>query len=210
MPSSQAQVQTDRASRYLVQLCKHASAMGGGGHGPRVHLQGSMARRDVQVAADWSDTSGTVTFTPWGRCVLAADAGTLTLRIDAADEDGLSQIRDIITRDLQRFSTRNPLTVTWQQAETPGTAPIPSAIAVTPKRARALRRSRLQILLLALGMVLVIAIHVGLAGRVVADFRWTGIASNVLAAAIVVKLALIAWARHRSRRRKAANTPGRI
>jgi hypothetical protein len=108
MPILQAQIQTERASRYLVQFCKHAAAMGSGGHSPRMHLQGRMARREVQVAADWSDTGGTVTFTPWGRCTLGADAGTLTLRIDAADQDGLTQIRDIITRDLQRFSNRDP------------------------------------------------------------------------------------------------------
>jgi len=86
--------------------------MGGGGHRPRMHLRGGMAR----VAADWSDTSGTLTFTPWGRCTLEADAGTLKLRIDAVDQDGLSQIRDIVTRDLERFSNRDPLTVTWQQS----------------------------------------------------------------------------------------------
>jgi hypothetical protein len=57
MPILQAQIQTERASRYLVQLCKHAAAMGSGGHSPRVHLQGRMARREVQVAADWSESA---------------------------------------------------------------------------------------------------------------------------------------------------------
>jgi len=112
MPILQAQIPTERAGRYLVQLCRHATAMGGGGHRPRMHLRGGTAR----VTADWSDTSGTLTFTPWGRCTLEADAGTLTLRIDAVDQDGLSQIRDIVTRDLERFSNRDPLTVTWQQS----------------------------------------------------------------------------------------------
>jgi hypothetical protein len=81
-----------------------------------MHTSGRTGRSEVRVAADWSDTTGTVTFTPWGRCTLSADAGTLTLRIDAADQDGLTQIRDILTRDLQRFSTRDPLTVTWQRS----------------------------------------------------------------------------------------------
>jgi hypothetical protein len=34
MPILQAQIQTERASRYLVQFCKQAAAMGGGGHTP--------------------------------------------------------------------------------------------------------------------------------------------------------------------------------
>jgi hypothetical protein len=114
MPTLQAQIPTERASRYLVQFCKHATAMGSGGHRARMHLQGMMARREVEVAADWSETNGTVTFTPWGRCTLASDASTLTVRIDAADQEGLTRIRDIVTRDLRRFSSRDPLTVTWQ------------------------------------------------------------------------------------------------
>ena len=123
MPILHAQIQTERPSRYLVQFCKHAAAMGGGGHTPRMHLHATMARREVQVAAEWSDTSGTVTFNPWGQCTLTADADTLTLRIDAADEDGLAQIRDVIDRDLQRFSRRDPLAVTWQRPETRGADP---------------------------------------------------------------------------------------
>ena len=114
MPTLHAQIHTERANRYLVQLCKHAAAMGGGGH---------TLRMQVRVSADWSDISGTVTFTPWGRCTLSAADDTLTVRIDAADQDGLTRIRDVIDRDLQRFSHRDPLTVTWQQPETPGAAP---------------------------------------------------------------------------------------
>ena len=123
MPILNAQVHTDRASRYLGQFCKHAAALGDGGHTPRMHLHATMARREVRVTAEWSDTSGTVTFTPWGRCTLAADADTLTLRIDAADEDGLTQIRDIIDRDFERFSRRDPVSLSWQQPDTPGGPP---------------------------------------------------------------------------------------
>jgi hypothetical protein len=122
MPTLEAQVETERASRYLVQFCKHAAAMGGGGHTMRMHLHGMLNRRDVQVAAEWSDTRGAVTFTPWGRCTLASDTKTLTLRIEAAGEDGLEQIRDVVSRDLERFSRRDPLTVTWHRS---GTSEVP-------------------------------------------------------------------------------------
>ena len=98
-------------------------------HGRRPHPPGAPARRDGPPrragTAEWSDTSGTVTFTPWGQCTLTAGAGTLTLRIDAADEDGLAQIREIITRDFERFSRRDPLALTWQRSEVPDVAPFP-------------------------------------------------------------------------------------
>lgn len=119
MPVLEARIETERASRYLVQFCKHAAALGGGGHTPRMHQHGAMTHREVQVDAEWSDARGTVAFTPWGRCTLTADPHTLTLRIEATGEDGLHQIRDVITRDLERFSRRDPLTVTWRRPETP-------------------------------------------------------------------------------------------
>ena len=126
MPILQALIQTDRASRYLVQFCKHAAAMGGGDHTPRMHLHAPMARGEVQVAAEWSEISGTVTFTPWGRCTLSADDDTLTLRIDAAEEDGVAKIRDVVTRDFERFTRRDPVTLTWQRSEPPAPPPFHS------------------------------------------------------------------------------------
>jgi hypothetical protein len=89
--------------------------MGSGGHSARMRLHGTAARSGVQVAAEWSKTSGTVTFTPWGQCTLNADAGILTVCIDTPDEDGLAQIREVVTRDLLRFSRRAPLTVSWRR-----------------------------------------------------------------------------------------------
>jgi len=119
MLTAEARIDTERPSRYLVQLCKHAAAMGATqGHGPRVHLRGLLARREVHVHAEWSDTQGTVTFTPWGRCTLTADATTLTVRIDAADEDDVHRIQDVITRNLNRFGRREHLTVQWHRPET--------------------------------------------------------------------------------------------
>jgi hypothetical protein len=115
MLTAEAHVGTARASRYLIQFCKHADAMTGhGGHG--MHLGEMLARRDVRVHAEWSDTHGVVTFSPWGRCTITADEATLTFRVEANDEEKLQQIQDIITRDLDRFARRDGLTVTWQPA----------------------------------------------------------------------------------------------
>jgi hypothetical protein len=119
MLTVEAQVETERPSRYLVQFCKHAAAMGGGHRGPGMHLGDALARREVQVHADWSDTHGVVTFTPWGQCTITASADMLTLRVEAADEENLRKIQDIITRDLGRFGRRDGLAVNWQPAHTP-------------------------------------------------------------------------------------------
>ncbi|WP_084369476.1 DUF2218 domain-containing protein [Microbispora sp. ATCC PTA-5024] len=202
MPILQAHIRTERASRYLVQFCKHAAAMGGGGHTSRMHLHGPMARSEVRVAAEWSEMRGTVTFTPCGQCTLVADSGTLMLRIEAADEDGLVQIRDVITRDFERFSRRDPMTVTWERVETSDPGSFRPAGALTPTHQRGFPRSKLQSILLALAIVVVIALHVGLAGTVVAESLWTGAAVNIVLALIVMKIALFAWARIGTRRRR--------
>lgn len=112
MPSIEARIPTGRASRYLVQLCQHAAAMGGG-HGPRVHQDGPV-HEGARASAEWTDTHGVIAFTPGGRCTVDAGPDTLTVRIDAADDQALRRIQDIVGRDLDRFSSREPLAVTWR------------------------------------------------------------------------------------------------
>jgi hypothetical protein len=77
------------------------------GHGPGAHQRGLLARRDVRVQAEWSDTHGTVTFDPWGTCTVHAGANVLTLRIEATDEDNLRRIQDVIARNFARFGRRD-------------------------------------------------------------------------------------------------------
>jgi hypothetical protein len=101
MLTSLAIVETDRPGRYLVQFCRHAAAMGkaGGGHGPRLHAAGAApAAGALQVSAEWSDTHGVVTIAPWGRCLLRAAERTLTLRVDAPDQEALERIQRIVSR----------------------------------------------------------------------------------------------------------------
>jgi hypothetical protein len=114
MVTSVARVVTDRPERYLEQICKHASAMGAGGHAARMHGGEHQAShdRDVQVAS--SENEGQLTFAAWGTCTLTAEASTLTLRVEAKDEDGLRRIQDILSNDLDRFGRRDGLVVAWQ------------------------------------------------------------------------------------------------
>jgi hypothetical protein len=118
MPTTEARIETERPSRYLVQLCKHAAAMGSGagdgpGHSPRVHLRNMLTRREVGVRAEWSDAEGVITFEPWGRCTLEAGTNTLTLHVEARDEQDLRRIQDILTKDLDRIGRRENLAVNW-------------------------------------------------------------------------------------------------
>src|SRR2546428_7752423 len=114
MPTTEARIPTERASRYLVQLCRHANQMGR--HRitrPPAHAGHSMP---TGVTAEWSDTSGTVR-AGGATCTLRATADALLLRAEAADEDTLDRLREMITRNLTRFSRREPLTVDWHGLE---------------------------------------------------------------------------------------------
>lgn len=107
MLTAETTVQTTNASRYLVQLCKHATKVG---HG---HTRMSHARPEV-LDVDWSDTHGTLVLS-WGQCTLDADPTTLTVRAEADSEENLRRVQNLVTANLERFGQREQVTVTWQQ-----------------------------------------------------------------------------------------------
>ena len=117
MVTAEARIETDRPERYLAQICKHAAAIGGGGHAAHLHGGGQPGQDELDVHAEWSDAHGTVTFAPAGTCALRADGTGLTLRIEAADVAGLRRIQEILSRDLDRFGRRDELVVTWQDPQ---------------------------------------------------------------------------------------------
>jgi hypothetical protein len=127
MPIAEAHVPTERASRYLVQLCRHLGHMSRLRHqrpaGPGG--QSSPAVRHV----DWSDTTGTIRFAQ-GTCTLLATDDALTVRVDADDEDALRRLQDGIIRRLNTIARRDHLTVHWQRSDTEPTPP--SGVASTP------------------------------------------------------------------------------
>jgi hypothetical protein len=117
MPTAEAHVQTGNPSRYLIRLCQHASKMGGRQrHRPRTH-DGGGAPPDIQ-RAEWTDADGKLVLS-WGQCTLHAAPGTLTLRAEAADQESLSRIQDLVAARLEKFGRREHLTVTWQPAQPP-------------------------------------------------------------------------------------------
>jgi hypothetical protein len=64
-----------------------------------------------QVAC--SETEGTVSL-DWGQWTIRAFPGRLAVRAEAADEQSLRRIQELLTARLQKFGRREHLTVTWQ------------------------------------------------------------------------------------------------
>lgn len=94
MPTSQAQVTTAMASRYLQQLCKHFA------HKLPVSHDAQQGRIEFSV----------------GTCTLAATPDLLTLQAEAADEPALAQLEDVVARHLDRFAFRDKPEVAWVRA----------------------------------------------------------------------------------------------
>ena len=119
MLTAQTRITTPRASRYLVQLCRHATALASG---TRPHP----TLADTRIKAEWCPTQGTIAFGRWGRCSMAADKDRLTVRIQAEDPTRLETIRDIVTGTLGRFDHPGTAPVTWlhsHDADDPTPAP---------------------------------------------------------------------------------------
>jgi hypothetical protein len=166
MPTAEAQIQTDRASRYLIQLCRHAE-----------HMR-AMRRVDH---VDYSDTVGLVRFSD-GELRLQATADDLTLRIEAADDNALQRLQDGIGDRLQKIGRRDQLTLTWHQVER---RPDPPTEKHRPRRL-------LGIVALLGGGALIVALHLGLGGTALAATALTGWLGNTLLAIILAATVLIA------------------
>jgi hypothetical protein len=203
MLTADSEIATDRGSRYLVQLCRHAASMASTkGHRLRAHPgRDGPPPGEVQLAADWSDTDGVIRFAPWGRCTLQATANTVTVRIDARDEGALSRIQDIITDDLQRFGRRERLIVTWRRPATSTDAP---ANVTPPTRPTPRRRGHCLPIVVSVTVALVVAAHLGLGAVMLANLRLTVGTAAVVLVILVAKLLVILISRHSLRRRRAA------
>jgi uncharacterized protein len=86
---SAAEIATPQASRYLAQLCKHFQ------HKVPVTLDGA---------------SGHIAF-GMGDCRLRAEAGVLSLSLQAADDAQMAQLQDVVARHLLRFAFREAMQI---------------------------------------------------------------------------------------------------
>ena len=94
---SKATIKTEKAGRYLQQLCKHF------GH---------------KVDVEFDDHTGWVKL-PMGRADLAADDTTLTMSVNADDPDDLAKAQDVMQSHLERFAFREDLEIRWDAASQP-------------------------------------------------------------------------------------------
>jgi uncharacterized protein len=97
MLTSDARVATDRASRYLAQLCKHFAH---------------------KVTAEWDHRRGHADF-GWGTCTLTATTEALLLHAQAPDETGLARVEHVVGDHATRFGARDNLTVAWTRSSQP-------------------------------------------------------------------------------------------
>lgn len=109
MPTVEGHVPTDRASRYLQQLCSHASRMRHVGIGIGI---GHAAHRGPAVEA-MSDTTGRI-MRGSARCDLTASPTALVLHVTADDEEQLRALQEAVTRTLERVGRRDGLKVVWE------------------------------------------------------------------------------------------------
>ncbi|MFF4905824.1 DUF2218 domain-containing protein [Streptomyces sp. NPDC001260] len=187
MPTAEARIATDRASRYLVQLCRHTSVMRRMRHqAPAAH--GGRQMPEVQHV-DWSDTHGWVRFAE-GQWTLDATSDALTLRVEADDGEALQRLRTGITGRLEKIGRRDRLTVTWQDRP-PSPGP-PSGLTQAPGVEKWWRRRPARTTgVLAVG-VLVVALHLSVAGAAMTASSWTRWAANGVLALIVAKVVFMA------------------
>ena len=93
MQHSEAHIPTEKAERYLGQLCKHWAH---------------------KFAVTHTQRHGRIEL-PAGLCVLDAEAETLLLRVEAADEALLSRMEEVVARHLERFMFRESPQIAWQR-----------------------------------------------------------------------------------------------
>ncbi|WP_189844462.1 DUF2218 domain-containing protein [Streptomyces umbrinus] len=208
MPTAEARVETDRASRYLVQLCRHAQQMGRHTHyRPRAHGGGDTHRPPEVHDVEWSNTRGTVRLS-LGQWTLEATPEALVLRAEAATEENLLRMQDLIAGRLEKIGRRDHLAADWQRIE--GSPADPDAGGRTeglPSQQKpghtgsTSRRWTLKAVVGAVGLM--VLAHLVLGGSVLAASRWLGWGAGALALAVVIVKAIGMGGlalRHRQRR----------
>ena len=124
MLTAEADIQTEHAARYLERVCGHAGKMGAAGHRlghrPPSHARGGGPPEVRHV--ECSGTEGTVSLN-CGQWTMRALPGLLAVRVEAADEQSLRRIEDLLTTRLQKFGRREHLMVTWRHPGTPAAEP---------------------------------------------------------------------------------------
>lgn len=199
MLTAEATIQSERPSRYILQLCRHAQQVQRlRNRGRALHDRGDAQPRPEVEHVEWSDARGRVSF-GWGQCTMQATPTTLALRVEAIDAAKLQWIQDIVASNIERFGRCEHVKVNWQRRDA---------------SRRAHRRTVLLTSAGALGVVLAIVAHLGLGGALLAT-RWLDLTAVGLVAVpivavlahAVVPMAVIAVRRRAARRGRASAAP---
>lgn len=94
---AQANVTTERGTKYLKTLCGHFR---------------------LKVEAQFDDERGHVNF-PFGRCDLHTTPDGLHLRIEADSPEAFDRLKDVVGGHLERFAVKEGLQVHWQDVPQP-------------------------------------------------------------------------------------------
>ena len=94
MHSAFCDVTSERAGRYLAQLCKHFAH---------------------KISVEWDATVGRADFA-FGVCDMAVEGDRLRLTCSAASEEALAKVKYIVEDHIVRFAWREDLKVVWSPA----------------------------------------------------------------------------------------------
>jgi hypothetical protein len=92
--NSTARVPTNLPRRYMSQLCKHF---------------------EHKLPVTLGETEAQIQF-PMGVCALQATYDAIVMTAEAADQEGLERLQDVVARHLVRFAFREPMEVVWEAA----------------------------------------------------------------------------------------------
>jgi hypothetical protein len=186
MPSAEARIPTDRAARYLEQLCSHLGAMG---HMPRLPAGGHGGAGMPRVENIEQNGNRAVIRFDDGSWALQAHEDALVLRVEAEEAAALERLKEAIAARITKIGRRDGLAVTWSSPADPD-GPAAGAEVRFPRRGggRGWWRGIGWFALAGLAL----AIHLGLIGSLLGGGRWKDIAADALIALIAVKLILLA------------------
>jgi hypothetical protein len=93
---SGARVRTPRGERYAKQLCGHAARM--------------------NCRAEWTPPEGVIEFPDdMGTCRVTVEPDQLVLAVEATDSANLDRLQRVLSRNIDRFGSREGLKVQWVQ-----------------------------------------------------------------------------------------------
>lgn len=97
MHEARSEVTSEKAQRYLAQLCKHFAH---------------------KIPVKWDETTGHSDF-GFGVCEMEAGDGLLRLTCKAPTPDGLERVKYIVEDHVVRFGWRENIAVTWMDGSDP-------------------------------------------------------------------------------------------